>query len=334
LNLIHSLKSFFFFFKSFVVVERLINMAHYHAICQRLQSSAATALSLSNKFYKVIETLPSAVFEYTDFAELILYISTHLEQINQTFPHLNPPHGSKVFEDLTKLLDFLDDVYADSKEGLPQRCFDGAEVDLLLPHEVEALLHQIEALGIASNLILSVILIGATQSTPFAGLITPSNGATEGFVHQTRRMVRTLAMSQPKDFNDGRRGVFNPSKRSKTHAAITEFLSQMLKDEEKAVCDKATVEAGENKKTSEDEDNENSADDESVDFDKVNTVKFDRFNRDSMFDDRCRTPRHPDQVYAKVPVKDVDEATLRYFGLPYTKPKVCVPISSLHGFFY
>lgn len=133
------------------------------SITTRLASSAASALTLSNKFYKVVQALPSAVYEYHDFACQILSISTQLELISQVVPTLELADESKVFGDLTKLMDFLDDALRDSKEGLPQSGFDGIEIDLLLPYEVESLINQLEALGAASNMIRSVLSLAASE---------------------------------------------------------------------------------------------------------------------------------------------------------------------------
>jgi hypothetical protein len=328
-------------------------MASLLNMSQRLQASSTTALNLSNKFYKIVRELPSAEFEYTEFAEQFLYISAYLEQLRFIVPAVNPtlpplpPLGppqtmggppplspmdrhrtTKLFEDLVKLLDFLDDAFADSKECLPQRCFDGAEVELILPHAVESLLEQIEALGIASNLIFTVLQLG-TNYRPLPGSTVNYTRITEGFVNQTQRMVRTLTLSQPKDSNNGLRIEVRPNKRSKTHAAITQFLAQMLKVQETKSSDDAASEIAEAERSSGDEESSDSDDDEAKSVEKVNTVKFERIGRDSIFDqNQYRPRRQPDQVYARVSAKDIDEVTLKYFGLSYTKPKACVSSSS------
>jgi hypothetical protein len=292
-------------------------------ICHRLQTSSTTALTLSNKFYKVLQDLPTAAFECTNFAEQFLYVSSYLEQISQALPTINPPDGAKIFEDLVKLLDLLDEAYTSSKEGLPQRTFDGAEVDILLPNEVDHLLEQIEALGVASNLISCVLVLGIKHtSNPATVTFSPSVRIAEGLVNQARQMVRTLMVSQPKDFYEGRRGIEVHATRGKAHAAITELLSQMLVQQEAVTSGKSDVEAPDAEKSSKDEEN-SGLHTNGTDVEKVNTVKFDRFGRDQVIvQERGRAPRHPDQVYAKIPSKDVDESTLKYYALPYTKPKV------------
>jgi hypothetical protein len=332
-----------------IIIQLIFIMASVQKMIHRLHASSNTALDLSNKFYKVVQDLPSAVDDYTDFAEHFLYISDYLEQIWVIIPTVNPtrpplpPIGppqsigippplppvdshrdSKLFKDLVTLLDFLDDAYADSKEGLPQRYFDGADVDLLLPNEVDMLLEQIEALGIASKFIFSVIQAGTCYRPP-PGAVGNSTKVTEGFVNQIRRMIRTLTLSQPKELNNRSRSAVRPCKRGKTHTAITQFLAEMLKVQATKSSEDTAGDTAESEKSSKNEESSGSDDNEAESVEKVNTVRFERIGRDPILDqDQYRTTRHPDQLYAKVPVKDVDEASLKYFGLPYTKPKVCV----------
>jgi hypothetical protein len=133
-------------------------------IVARLESTATAAFGLSSKFFKIIQAVPSAALEYTDFAEQICSISVSLEGLRQVVPTLDLESGSETLEDLVKLLDFLDDAFTDSKEALPHRMFDGLDdVELILPFEIDALLEQIEALRVASNLMHFVLRLGVDE---------------------------------------------------------------------------------------------------------------------------------------------------------------------------
>ena|ERR1700761_1592229 len=131
-------------------------------IVARLSRAADTGFDISNKFYRVIQVLPSAVAEYTTFAEQTLYLAANFEQIAQVLPSLSLSDDARVFEDIAKLLDFADEAFVDCKEALPQRPLD--DVDLLLPYEAEALVDQIEALQAAATIIATLLLLGAPQS--------------------------------------------------------------------------------------------------------------------------------------------------------------------------
>jgi hypothetical protein len=134
-------------------------------ILKRVQSSAEAGFELAGRFSRVGQVLPSAVYEYTTFADQILYLAVELEQIGTVLPSFEFPEGAKVFADLLKLLDFTDAAHEDAKEALPNRAFDG-EVELLLPFNVDALTEQIEALQAAATLIATILLLGSNAPEP------------------------------------------------------------------------------------------------------------------------------------------------------------------------
>ncbi|KAF2435936.1 hypothetical protein EJ08DRAFT_295596 [Tothia fuscella] len=300
-------------------------MASVESVIKRLGTSATTALTLSNKFYKVVQEVPAAVFEYTDFAEQILYIAAYLESLGQVIPTLDLQDGSKVFDDIVRLLDFLDDAVKDSEPALPRPLFDGGAIDMILPYEVDNLLHQLEALGVASNLILAVLQLGAQQKFVFGPNFHPSAATsrriTEGFVNQARRMVRTLKLSQPLEINNPGRRFIAP-RRAKAHTGITEFLNQMLHEIVEETFPKAGTEADSDTKTKEIEKSSDKGETEESKKVNINTVNFEHFGRDPIADGMPAHVRHnPDQVYAKIHKKDLDERTLDFYGLPWSMVK-------------
>jgi len=132
-------------------------------ILRRVERSAETGFELSSRFSRVGQVLPSAVYEYTTFAEQIQYLAIELEHIGAILPSLKLPEGAKIFEDVLKLVDFADAAYDDVKDALPSRAFDG-EIELLLPFNVDALIEQVEALQAMSTLIATVLLSGSKLS--------------------------------------------------------------------------------------------------------------------------------------------------------------------------
>jgi hypothetical protein len=288
-------------------------------IITRLENSATAAFNLSNKFFKIIQSVPSASLEYTDFAEQIFSISISLDSLGQVVPSLNLQDGSRALEDLTKLLDLLDDALADSKEALPHRMFDFPDdVELVLPFEIDNLLEQIEGLCVSSNLMQFVLQLGASEKTPSECQHSPvpavsSGRLAEGFVNQTRRMVRNLKLSQPRDSVIGRRGVV--LRRAKAHAAVTNYLDHMLRDIPDEVLPKETTSDGQAKA-----DDSTKSDKEPIDeWDRVNSIKFDDVNGNPLPEGMPAHLRHnPDQVYAKLSKKDVDQKSLEFYGLPWS----------------
>ena len=69
-----------------------------------------------------------------------------------------------MLEDLTKTLRFADDVYAEVKEALPQRPYDGAEVDLMLPMDASALEDQIEVHKVRDLDYYTILMVTGTSS--------------------------------------------------------------------------------------------------------------------------------------------------------------------------
>jgi hypothetical protein len=132
-------------------------------------------------------------------------------------------------------------------------------------------------------------------------------------------MVRTLKLSKPGQNNMGRRAIL--PRRAKVHAAITEFLDHMLRDipEEASPHPQDAKTDGQPKaevipKT----------DKEAIEeLERVNIVKFDHFGCDPAADGMPAHVRHnPDQVYAKIHKKDVDQRSLDFYGLPWSMLKV------------
>lgn len=125
------------------------------AILKRIDSSAKAGFEISARFSRIGQVLPSAAYEYTTFAEQILYLAIKLEQIGTTLPSLEILDEAKIYGDLVKLLDFADAAYDDVKEAMPQRAWDG-EVEFLLPFNFDELIEQVESLQSAATLVATI----------------------------------------------------------------------------------------------------------------------------------------------------------------------------------
>jgi hypothetical protein len=286
------------------------------SISKRLTTSTETGYELSNKLYRVLEALPSAVFEYGCFGGQLLYLAANFEKINDVLPSLGLEDYSQVLKDLEKLLDFSEDAYSEVKEALPQRRYDGGEIDLLLPVDAIALEYQIDALQIASTLVMAVLQVGGAR--PAGAIIPSSTRFAEAVVNQLKKAIRNLKCSQPKETK--RRGA--ALKRAKTHTAITEFLDAILlvveSKETKTDDTNLVVEVDVESKVVE------KKEDKSLDVapEECDLVKLEHLNADPKEDGMPDYLHHnPDNVYAKVHVKDVDTRSLDFYGLPFSKAK-------------
>jgi hypothetical protein len=141
------------------------------AILKRVESSAEAGFEISSRFSRIGQVLPSAVYEYTTFAEQILYLAIELEQIGAILPSLELPDEAKIYGDLVKLLDFADTAYEDVKEALPTRVWDG-EVELMLPFNPDALTEQVESLQAAATLIATILLLASNAPGPDGYVLT------------------------------------------------------------------------------------------------------------------------------------------------------------------
>jgi hypothetical protein len=141
------------------------------AIFKRVESSAEAGFEISTRFSRIGQVLPSAVYEYTTFAEQILYLAIGLEQIGTILPSLELPDEAKIYKDLVKLLDFADAAYEDVKEALPTRVWDG-EVELMLPFNFDALTEQVESLQAAATLIATILLLSCNVPGPEVYVLT------------------------------------------------------------------------------------------------------------------------------------------------------------------
>lgn len=130
-------------------------------ILKRVENSAEAGFEISTRFSRIGQVLPSTVYEYTTFAEQILYLAIELEQIGTILPSLELPDEAKIYGDLVKLLDFADAAYEDVKEALPTRHLDD-EVELNLPFDFDALTEQVESLQAAATLIATILLLGCS----------------------------------------------------------------------------------------------------------------------------------------------------------------------------
>lgn len=135
------------------------------AILKRIESSTEAGFEISSRFSRIGQVLPSAAYEYTTFAEQILYLAIELEQIGTVLPSLELPDEAKIYGDLVKLLDFADAAYEDVKEALPQRVWEG-DVELMLPFNFDALTEQVESLQAAATLIATILLLTCNAPGP------------------------------------------------------------------------------------------------------------------------------------------------------------------------
>lgn len=135
------------------------------AILKRVESSTEAGFEISTRFSRIGQVLPSAGYEYTTFAEQILYLAIELEQIGTVLPSLELPDGAKIHGDLIKLLDFADAAFDDVKEALPQRVWDN-EVELMLPSNFDALIEQVESLQAAATLVATILLLACNAPGP------------------------------------------------------------------------------------------------------------------------------------------------------------------------
>lgn len=134
-------------------------------ILKRVENSAEAGFEISTRFSRIGQVLPSAAYEYTAFAEQILYLAIELEQIGTILPSLELPEEAKIHGDLIKLLDFADAAFEDVKEALPQRVWDN-EVELNLPFNFDALVEQVESLQAAATLIATILLLACNAPGP------------------------------------------------------------------------------------------------------------------------------------------------------------------------
>lgn len=134
-------------------------------ILKRAESSAEAGFEISTRFSRIGQVLPSAAYEYTTFAEQILYLAIELEQIGTVLPSLELPEEAKLHGDLVKLLDFTDAAFVDVKEALPQRVWDN-EVELTLPFNFDALIEQVESLQAAATLVATILLLACNVPGP------------------------------------------------------------------------------------------------------------------------------------------------------------------------
>jgi hypothetical protein len=135
------------------------------AILKRLESSTEAGIEISTRFSRIGQVLSSVVYEYTTFAEQILYLAIGLEQIGTVLPSLELPDDAKIYGELVKLLDFADAAYEDAKEALPKRVWDG-EIEFMLPFDCEALTEQLESLQAAATLIANILLLACNVPGP------------------------------------------------------------------------------------------------------------------------------------------------------------------------
>ncbi|KIW09036.1 uncharacterized protein PV09_00929 [Verruconis gallopava] len=275
-------------------------------ISKRLAASTDVGYELSSKFFRVVQALPSAVYEYGCFASQLTYLAVNLEQIATIISSFKLEQGAQLLKDLEKLLDYTDDIYNEVKEALPQRKQDSGEVEFLLPFDTPALEDQIAALQVVAALIITVLQLGGT--TPkFTGLIPTSPRFAEAGVNELKKAIRDLKCSQPKDSK--RRGT--ALKRAKTHSAITEFLNAIL-----TMADLPEQKATDGAKEQDGEDNKASG------LEEQNLLKLGHFGSDPKEDGMPEyIQHHPDNVYAKVHVDDVDTRSMNFYNLPFSKAK-------------
>ncbi|TID26481.1 hypothetical protein E6O75_ATG00974 [Venturia nashicola] len=287
------------------------------AILKRLESSTEAGFEISTRFSRIGQVLPSAAYEYTTFAEQILYLAIELEQIGTVLPSLELPEEAKIHGDLIKLLDFADAAFNDVKEALPQRVWDN-EVELMLPFNFDALVEQVESLQAAATLVATILLLACNAPGPemkrrFVQVVgvKPSRRVAESLVVQILRVIKSLKLSQPKDLRH--RAV--AARRAKTHEAITEWISSMLLPyTEDLVQEPVEQEVAEKV---EDPDKKSIKE-----VEKVDSVRFDHFGADPTLDGMPTHIRHsPDCVYARIATKDVDERSLTFYSLPWSKLK-------------
>ncbi|KAE9984590.1 hypothetical protein BLS_001965 [Venturia inaequalis] len=293
------------------------------AILKRVESSTEAGFDISSRFSRIGQVLPSAAYEYTTFAEQILYLAIELEQIGTVLPSLELPCDAKIHQDLVKLLDFADAAFDDVKEALPQRVWDN-EVELMLPFNFDALIEQVESLQAAATLVATILLLACNAPGPemisfsskkrrFVQVVgvKPSRRVAESLVIQILRVIKSLKLSQPKDMRH--RGI--AGRRAKAHETITEWISSMLVPyTEDLVQEPVEQEAAEKVED---------ADKKSIkEAEKVDSVRFDHFGADPTLDGMPTHIRHsPDRVYAKIATNDVDERSLTFYGLPWSKLK-------------
>jgi hypothetical protein len=264
--------------------------------------------------------LPSAVFEYGSFAGLILYLAANVEQLNTTLPKSQVADGSQVLKDIEKLLNFTDEAYIDVKEALPQRHYDGGEVDLLLPFDPRALEDQIEALQVVSTMILAVLQLGGASDSG-SSIIPSSSRFSEAVVNTLKRVIRDLKCSQSRDSKPF--GV--ALKRAKTHSAITEFLDALLVVD---VAVAADTPSGADETENNDDEAKEEVKEKSMQkrpeksAEQRDPVHVTHYNADPLEDGMPEYLHHnPDNVYAKVHVNDVDTRSMLFYDLPFSKAK-------------
>jgi hypothetical protein len=280
-------------------------------VIKRLETSATAGYDLSSQLYRVLQVLPSAVFEYGSFASQILYLASNLERVGNILPALKLTDDLHALKDLETLVNLADEACSEVRHALPQRPFDGAEVDLILPFDAHALEDQIEALQVGATMVMAVFQVEASRSSS-ENIVPMSRRFAEAIVNQLKKAVRDLKCSQPKDRH--RRGA--ALKRAKTHAAITKFLDELLVTVSGPV-DAANEEA-------KDEGDKDQPESKSLEIprEEQELVKLEHFGAHPKEDGMPEHIHHnPDNVYAKVHVKDVDTRSLIYYNLPYSKAK-------------
>ena len=112
------------------------------SVSSRLVKSVSEGVELSNKLFRVVQLLPSAVYEYGHYAGQILQLATNLELINNDLPAAR----NQMLEDIDQLVTFSNEAYSEIAEALPQREERYGEIDLFLPADSKPLEHQIEGL--------------------------------------------------------------------------------------------------------------------------------------------------------------------------------------------
>lgn len=130
----------------------------FENVTKRLDTSATSRYDLSKKLSRVPQVLPNATSEYEYFASQVLYITSNFEHISAILSTLQPSNDkTALLKDLDSLINFADELQAVVQEAFPQRPFDGAEVDLLLPPDVYALSDQLDALQVGTSMVMAVL---------------------------------------------------------------------------------------------------------------------------------------------------------------------------------